>query len=243
MGGKTAQLQGDHEGCRDSTTKLGGMWKLLGQVLEFRTHGCRRRCRGRRFGWRVCRGRGHLRRRHGGWCRWRGVGHWGGRLVGRRVRWRRVRGELRLERRIIGRHGAGAGRARNPEAQHIARQALLALQRCTEEQIVRPWPRTGGRGTPRLRRVIARPSGLLTLRVGQGRQRDLALAGLPVHRSRHRERPCGRARGFRPLPREQELGTVGGPSRQEDGQGTEERATSHPTPPGGRPSVASGAPP
>src|SRR5262249_637144 len=28
-GGKTAQLQGDHEGFRDSTTKLGGMWSHL----------------------------------------------------------------------------------------------------------------------------------------------------------------------------------------------------------------------
>src|SRR5215467_13990431 len=27
-GGMTAQLQGDHEGCRGSTTKLGGMWKI-----------------------------------------------------------------------------------------------------------------------------------------------------------------------------------------------------------------------
>src|SRR5215467_10156093 len=27
-GGKTAQLQGDHEGFRDSTTKLGGMWEI-----------------------------------------------------------------------------------------------------------------------------------------------------------------------------------------------------------------------
>src|SRR5262249_1724706 len=28
-GGMTAQLQGDHEGDRGSTTKLGGMWKFF----------------------------------------------------------------------------------------------------------------------------------------------------------------------------------------------------------------------
>jgi len=31
-GGKTAQLQGDHEGYRDSTTKLGGMWENLPSI-------------------------------------------------------------------------------------------------------------------------------------------------------------------------------------------------------------------
>src|SRR5262249_23493068 len=36
-GGKTAPLQGDHEGCRDSTTKFGGMWlNLLLQCLKAR---------------------------------------------------------------------------------------------------------------------------------------------------------------------------------------------------------------
>src|SRR5262245_15046431 len=31
-GGMTAQLQGDHEGCRGSTTKLGGMWVFLPEL-------------------------------------------------------------------------------------------------------------------------------------------------------------------------------------------------------------------
>ena len=33
-GGKTAQLQGDHEGCRSFTTKFGGMWTLLLTAFE-----------------------------------------------------------------------------------------------------------------------------------------------------------------------------------------------------------------
>ena len=33
-GGKTAQLQGDHEGERGSTTKFGGMWKILVTNLD-----------------------------------------------------------------------------------------------------------------------------------------------------------------------------------------------------------------
>src|SRR5262249_40157595 len=36
-GGMTAQLQGDHEGCRGSTTKLGGMWKIESKHINLRT--------------------------------------------------------------------------------------------------------------------------------------------------------------------------------------------------------------
>src|SRR5919108_3778247 len=45
-GGKTAPLQGDHEGCRDSTTKLGGMWHFslaLTAGFMVRTSGDKRR--------------------------------------------------------------------------------------------------------------------------------------------------------------------------------------------------------
>ena len=35
-GGKTTQFQGDHEGCRGSTTKFGGMWLFPEERIQLR---------------------------------------------------------------------------------------------------------------------------------------------------------------------------------------------------------------
>src|SRR5215471_16955921 len=56
-GGKTAQLQGDHEGFRDSTTKFGGMWLFPWCVVARSLQECPDRCS--TVGVRVC-GAPHL---------------------------------------------------------------------------------------------------------------------------------------------------------------------------------------